>query len=261
MSVPLLDVRGLAKEFRAADRRGMLRAVDDVSFSLRAGETLALVGESGSGKTTTGRCVLRLIEPTAGEIRFDGTDLRRLDARALRAARRGMQIVFQDPGEALAPWLTVDALVREGLIVHAIAEGADADARVRRLLDEVGLGEALLTRFPHELSGGQRQRVGIARALAVEPRLLVCDEIVSALDVSVQAQVLELLQRLQRDRGLAFLFISHDLAVVERVADRIAVMRQGRIVEQGPAAAVLAAPSADCTRALVASAHGLLLRS
>jgi len=232
----LLEVRGLVKEFPLPSRRlggpkRVRRVVDDVSFDIAAGETLALVGESGSGKTTTGRCVLRLIEPTAGHITFDGADVRALAPRELRALRRRMQIVFQDPADSLSPWLTVGALVREGLEVHRIAEGADADARVRRLLDEVGLSAELAARHPHELSGGQRQRVGIARALAVEPRLIVCDEVVSALDVSVQAQVLNLLMDLQRDHGLAYLFISHNRVVVERVATRVMVMAGGRIVE------------------------------
>ena len=248
MSAPLLEARDLVKVF------GTQRAVDGVSFSIAAGETLALVGESGSGKTTTGRIVLRLIEPTAGNVDFDGTDIRVLDAPAMRAVRRRMQIVFQDPAEALSPWMRVGALVREGIEVHRIAEGTEADARVRRLLEEVGLRPELASRYPHELSGGQRQRVCIARALAVEPALIVCDEVVSALDVSVQAQVLNLLLALQRARGIAYLFISHDLAVVERIADRVAVMRQGRIVEQGEAAQVFSAPAHEYTRALLASA-------
>ncbi|MCE9602400.1 MAG: ATP-binding cassette domain-containing protein [Gemmatimonadetes bacterium] len=248
MSAPLLETRDLVKAF------GAHRAVDGVSFTVAAGETLALVGESGSGKTTTGRMALRLVEPTSGQVRFDGTDVRSLGARALRRLRRRMQIVFQDPSDSLSPWMRVGALVREGIDVHGIAEGAEADARMRRLLEEVGLRPELAARFPHELSGGQRQRVAIARALAVEPALVVCDEIVSALDVSVQAQVLNLLMELQRSRGIAYLFISHDLAVVERLADRVAVMRQGRIVEQGGAAKVLGAPEHEYTRTLLASA-------
>ena len=256
----LLDVRGLVKEFRRQSStlgrdRGMLRAVDDVSFSIATGETLALVGESGSGKTTTGRCVLRLVEPTAGRVAFENVDVLGLGASELRALRRRMQIVFQDPLESLSPWLTVGALVGEGLSVHRLAEGDAARARIARLLDEVGLRPETATRYPHELSGGQRQRVGIARALAVEPSLLVCDEVVSALDVSVQAQVLNLLLELQRARGLAYLFISHDLAVVERMASRVAVMQGGRIVEQGDATRLLAAPEHEYTRALLASAR------
>ena len=248
MSGPLLDARDLVKVF------GAHRAVDRVSFTVAAGETLALVGESGSGKTTTGRLALRLIEPTSGQVLFDGRDVGTLSARALRALRRRMQIVFQDPAESLSPWMRVGALVREGLDVHGIAEGSEAETRVRRLLEEVGLRPELAARYPHELSGGQRQRVSIARALAVEPALIVCDEVVSALDVSVQAQVLNLLIELQRARSVAYLFISHDLAVVERLADRVAVMRQGRIVEQGPATQVLGAPEHEYTRTLLASA-------
>ena len=248
MSGPLLDARDLVKVF------GAHRAVDGVSFTVAAGETLALVGESGSGKTTTGRLALRLIEPTSGQVLFDGRDVGTLSARALRALRRRMQIVFQDPAESLSPWMRVGGLVREGLDVHGIAEGSEAETRVRRLLEEVGLRPELAARYPHELSGGQRQRVSIARALAVEPALIVCDEVVSALDVSVQAQVLNLLIELQRARSVAYLFISHDLAVVERLADRVAVMRQGRIVEQGPATQVLGAPEHAYTRTLLASA-------
>ena len=248
MSGPLLDARDLVKVF------GAHRAVDGVSFTVAVGETLALVGESGSGKTTTGRLALRLIEPTSGQVLFDGRDVGTLSARALRALRRRMQIVFQDPAESLSPWMRVGALVREGLDVHGIAEGSEAETRVRRLLEEVGLRPELAARYPHELSGGQRQRVSIARALAVEPALIVCDEVVSALDVSVQAQVLNLLIELQRARSVAYLFISHDLAVVERLADRVAVMRQGRIVEQGPATQVLGAPEHEYTRTLLASA-------
>ena len=231
----LLEVRGLVKEFPVSARwfggaGGMRRVVDDVSFDMQAGETLALVGASGSGKTTVGRCALRLIEPTAGRITFAGVDVRAFPPARLRAMRQLMQIVFQDPFESLCPWMTVGALVREGIEVHDLAQGEAAEVRVRRLLEEVGLRAEVATRFPHELSGGQRQRVGIARALAVEPQLIVCDEIVSALDVSVQAQVLNLLMDLQRDRGLAYLFISHDEAVVERVATRVITMERGRLV-------------------------------
>ncbi|HEX8850307.1 MAG TPA: ATP-binding cassette domain-containing protein [Gemmatimonadaceae bacterium] len=216
---PLVSVRDLAVHFPIRKgvfgrAKGVVRAVDGVSFDVFPGETLALVGESGCGKTTTGRAVLRLVEATAGTILFDGVDVRALGAEPLRKLRRQMQIVFQDPFSSLNPRMTVGATVREGLIIHELAEGAEADARVRRLLEEVGLRPDQASRYPHELSGGQRQRVGIARALAVEPRFIVCDEPVSALDVSVQAQVVNLLQDLQRDRGLAYLFIAHDLSVV-----------------------------------------------
>ena len=255
---PLLDVRHLTKRY--ATRRGLftrttqvVHAVEDLSFQLQAGETLALVGESGCGKTTTARTVLRLIEPTAGTVHFDGTDLGTLDARALRAMRRQMQIVFQDPYSSLNPRMTVGAAIREGLIVHGLAEGRAADARVATLLEEVGLHPEHAARYPHEFSGGQRQRIGIARALAVEPRLLVCDEPVSALDVSVQAQIINLLRDLQRERGLAYLFIAHDLAVVAHMADRVAVMYLGRIVELAPRAMLFAQPRMPYTQALLSA--------
>jgi peptide/nickel transport system ATP-binding protein len=255
---PLLTVRDLAKHFpikrglfgRAA---GSVRAVDGVSFDVFPGETLGLVGESGCGKTTTGRAILRLIQPTTGDVFFDGQDVLTLDAGSLRRLRRRMQIIFQDPFSSLNPRMTVGAIVREGLTIHRIAEGAEADARVRRLLDEVGLRTEYASRYPHEFSGGQRQRVGIARALSVEPRFIVCDEPVSALDVSVQAQVINLLQDLQRDRGLAYLFIAHDLSVVEHIADRVAVMYLGRIVELASADDLYREPLMPYTQALLSA--------
>ena len=247
MSSVLVDVRHLVREFAGH------RAVDDVSFEISAGETLALVGESGSGKTTTGRLLLRLIEATAGDIKFGGIDVRAREAGALRALRRRMQIIFQDPFESLSPWRTVGQLVREGIEVHRLAEGGAADTRVSRLLDEVGLRPESARRMPHELSGGQRQRVAIARALAVEPEFIVCDEVLSALDVSVQAQVLNLLLDLQRDRGLTYLFITHNLAIVPYLAHHVAVMSRGRIVESGSVARVFGDPQADYTRALLAA--------
>jgi oligopeptide/dipeptide ABC transporter ATP-binding protein len=255
---PLLSVRGLQKHFPITGGffnriTGHVRAVNDVSFDVFPGETLALVGESGCGKTTTGRCILRLLEPTAGTVTYEGTALGSLDARAMRAMRRKLQIVFQDPYSSLNPRLTIGSTVKEGLLIHKLAEGAAADARVRQLLDEVGLRPEWATRYPHEFSGGQRQRVGIARALAVEPRFIVLDEPVSALDVSVQAQVINLLQDLQRDRGLTYLFIAHDLGVVEHIATRVAVMYLGRIVEQAPADALFARPVMPYTQALLSA--------
>jgi oligopeptide/dipeptide ABC transporter ATP-binding protein len=232
---------------------GAVKAVDDVSFDVARGETLALVGESGCGKTTTGRALLRLIEPTRGAVHFDGTDVIALKGESLRRMRRHMQIVFQDPYGSLNPRMTVGEAVREGLLVHQLAEGSEADRRVSRLLDEVGLRPEYASRFPHEFSGGQRQRIGIARALAVEPSFIVCDEPVSALDVSVQAQVVNLLRDLQRDRGLSYLFIAHDLAVVSHMADRVAVMYLGRIVESAPRATLFAGARMPYTKALLSA--------
>ena len=258
MSPSLLSVRDLVKHFpitRGVFGRtvGAVRAVDGISFDVKRGETLGLVGESGCGKTTTGRAILRLIEPTTGSVTFDGVDVLSLNAHQLRALRRQMQIVFQDPFSSLNPRMTVGAIVREGLIIHRIADGAVADGRVRQLLEEVGLRPEYAKRYPHEFSGGQRQRIGIARALAVEPRFIVCDEPVSALDVSVQAQVINLLQDLQRDRGLTYLFIAHDLSVVEHVATRVAVMYLGHIVELASADALYAEPLMPYTQALLSA--------
>jgi oligopeptide/dipeptide ABC transporter ATP-binding protein len=262
----LLRVEDLRVEFRARQplldkARGKeakaLQAVRGVSFEIRRGETLALVGESGSGKTTTARGLLRLTEPCGGSVTFDGIDVRAAKAGELRRLRERMQIVFQDPYSSLNPRMSVSATLGEVLVVHRIGNaGKDREQRVGRLLADVGLGPEIAGRYPHELSGGQRQRVGIARALAVDPELLVLDEPVSALDVSVQAQIINLLEDLQRARGLAYLFVAHDLAVVHHTADRIAVMYLGEIVEEGPIDAVFDDPHHPYTEALLAAIPG-----
>ncbi len=257
-AAPLVVVENLKKHFpvtRGVLSRvvGQVRAVDGVSFAIRRGETLGLVGESGSGKTTVGRLVLRLLEPTAGTVRFDGQDLAKLDGNALRALRRRAQIVFQDPYGSLNPRMTVGDAIGEALRVHGLADRGSVDGRVRELLNLVGLRGEHALRYPHEFSGGQRQRIGIARALSVEPEFLVCDEPVSALDVSVQAQVVNLLMDLQGRLGLTYLFIAHDLGVIEHVSDRIAVLYLGRIVELAEAAAVRERPRHPYTRALLSA--------
>jgi oligopeptide/dipeptide ABC transporter ATP-binding protein len=251
---PLLQVRDLVKHYTSGGLFGAgtppVRAVDGVSFEVGRGETLALVGESGCGKSSVGRTIIRLQEPTSGEALFEGIDVFALDRTALRRLRRRMQIIFQDPYSSLNPRMTIGAAVAEGIEIHRLARGAEIGRRVAALLEEVGLDPGYASRYPHEFSGGQRQRIGIARALAVEPSFIVCDEPVSALDVSVQAQVLNLLGDLQRDRGLSYLFIAHDLAVVRQIAQRVAVMYLGHIVESGPTEALLAAPRHPYTVAL-----------
>jgi ABC-type oligopeptide transport system ATPase subunit len=255
----LLSVTDLHKHFPI--RSGLLferhvgdvRAVDGVSFDVQPGETLGLVGESGSGKSTTGYCVLQLLKPTSGSVRFEGQELTELGREPVRRLRREMQIVFQDPYSSLDPRMTVGDIVSEPLVVHRIGTRRDRSGRVRELLDVVGFNPNFTNRYPHEFSGGQRQRIGIARALALNPKLIVCDEPVSALDVSIQAQILNLLKDLQHDFGLTYLFIAHDLAVVRAMSDRIAVMNRGKLVEIGPAEEVYTNPKDEYTKALLSA--------
>jgi ABC-type oligopeptide transport system ATPase subunit len=256
-TVPLLEVRDLVKEFTRRQglfqKPSIVRAVDRVTFSITEGETFGLVGESGSGKTTTGRCILRLIEPSSGDIRFRGEDVLGFSRARMRQARRDMQIVFQDPFSSLNPRMRVGNIVEEPLIIHKTGSKAQRRARVAELFDLVGLDPSQLARYPHQFSGGQRQRIGLARALALNPSLIVADEPVSALDVSVQAQVINLLMELQQRLKLTYLFIAHDLRLVRHICSRVAVMYLGRIVEMGPTEAIFAAPAHPYTRALLSA--------
>ena len=259
MAQALLQVNNLVKHFpvkggvfsKTVDK---VHAVDGVSFDIAPGETLGMVGESGCGKSTTGRCVLRLIAPTSGQIWFDGEDVTNVNKTQLRALARDMQIIFQDPYASLNPRMTVGAIVGEAMIIHKLAASAkERDDRVVELLETVGLHPDHLRRFPHEFSGGQRQRIGIARALAVKPKLIICDEPVSALDVSIQAQVINLLEDLQEKMGLTYLFIAHDLSVVEHISQRVAVMYLGRIVELAPSRDLYTSPRHPYTEALLSA--------
>ena len=262
MTEPMLSVRDLVKHFPVREYKGVLpitlqtRAVDGISFDIRAGQTLGLVGESGCGKTTTGRLITRLLEPNEGQIIFAGTDISHLRERDLRRHRRDLQIIFQDPYSSLNPRHTVGTILTTPLEVHGLAKGKEK-ARVQELLELVGLNPEHINRYPNEFSGGQRQRIGIARALAVEPKLIVADEPVSALDVSIQAQVMNLMGKLRRELGLAFIFIAHDLGVVRHFCDDVAVMYLGKIVEMGSKDQIYAAPQHPYTQALLSAAPDL----
>jgi peptide/nickel transport system ATP-binding protein len=255
---PLLDVKHLKKHFPIkggvfSKTIGYVYAVDDINFTLEKGETLGLVGESGCGKSTTGRTILRLIEPTDGTISFEGQDITNLDKSAMRALRREMQIIFQDPYASLNPRMTVGSIIGEPLEIHKIAKGSEKEERVASLLQKVGLRAEDMRKYPHEFSGGQRQRIGIARALALNPKLIVCDEPVSALDVSIQAQVINLLEDLQAEFGLSYLFIAHNLNVVEHISNRVAVMYLGQIVELASDEELYKNPQHPYTEALLSA--------
>ena len=254
MADKLLEVRNLKKYFKSP--RGTVHAVDDVTFDIERGKTLGIVGESGCGKSTTGRCLLRLLEPTSGEVYFEGKNICDAGKREMRKLRKDMQIIFQDPYSSLNPRKTVQEIIAEPLKLNKIipnATKADIEKRVLQLMDTVGLAERLINTYPHELDGGRRQRIGIARALAVEPKFIVCDEPVSALDVSIQAQILNLLKRLQKEMGLTYVFITHDLSVVNHFSDDIVVMYLGQIVEKAPAEELFENPTHPYTKALLSA--------
>ncbi|MEY3307996.1 MAG: hypothetical protein RLZZ413_2034 [Pseudomonadota bacterium] len=258
MTAPLLSIRGLRKEFPVrlgafGERAATVYALDDFTVDIAAGETLSLVGESGCGKSTTGFCVLNIQRPSSGSVIYKGTDIARLEEDAMRPFRRDLQIVFQDPYSTLNPRMTIGEALSEPILFHNLAPKAEIADRLRQLLADVGLSDRFANRYPHELSGGQRQRVAIARALACQPRFIVCDEAISALDVSVQAQILNLLLDLQQKYGLTYLFIAHDLAVVRHISDRVGVMYLGRLAELASAAALFATPLHPYTRALLSA--------
>ncbi|MBR6676600.1 MAG: ATP-binding cassette domain-containing protein [Clostridia bacterium] len=252
MADTILHVEGLKKYFKT--NRGRLHAVDGVNFDIERGKTLGIVGESGCGKSTTGRSILRLIEPTDGKVIFDGVDVAKLNTKEMRAMRRNMQLIFQDPYSSLNPRMTVSQLIAEPIIENKILTNkADIEKRVAELMETVGLADRLVNTFPHELDGGRRQRIGIARALAMEPKFIVCDEPVSALDVSIQAQILNLLKKLQKELGLTYIFITHDLSVVNHFSDDIAVMYLGQLIEKAPTEELFANPMHPYTQALLSA--------